>query len=31
MLAAAALGVSRNTGHWLAAFLIAFGTWDISF
>ena len=31
MLAAAALAVSRNTGHWLAAFLIAFGTWDISF
>ncbi len=26
MLAAAALAVSRNTGHWLAAFLIAFGT-----
>ncbi len=31
MLAAVALAVSRNAGHWLAVFLIAFGSWDVSF
>jgi hypothetical protein len=31
MLAAAALLVDRSGAHWLAAFLIAFGAWDLSF
>ncbi|MDQ6664124.1 MAG: hypothetical protein M3Z23_07000 [Acidobacteriota bacterium] len=31
MLAATALACSRNPRQWLAAFLIAFGIWDISF
>jgi hypothetical protein len=31
MLAAIALAVARNTGQWAAAFVIAFGTWDITF
>ncbi len=31
MLAALALASSRNKRQWLAAFLIAFGIWDISF
>src|SRR5450432_3486801 len=31
MLAAIALAVARNAGQWAAAFVIAFGTWDISF
>jgi hypothetical protein len=31
MLAAVALAVARNTAHWAAAFVIAFGTWDITF
>jgi hypothetical protein len=31
MLAAIALAVSRNAGQWAAAFVIAFGTWDITF
>jgi hypothetical protein len=31
MLAAIALAVARNTGEWAAAFVIAFGTWDITF
>jgi hypothetical protein len=31
MLAAIALAVARNTGQWAAAFVIAFGTWDIAF
>lgn len=31
MLGAVALAVARNAGQWLAAFAIAFGTWDVSF
>lgn len=31
MLAAVALAIARNAGHWAAAFVIAFGTWDITF
>jgi hypothetical protein len=31
MLAAIALAVARNAGEWAAAFVIAFGTWDITF
>ena len=31
MLAAAGLAVARDPQEWLAAFLIAFGVWDISF
>jgi hypothetical protein len=31
MLAAIALAVARNAGDWAAAFVIVFGTWDISF
>ena len=31
MLAAVALAVARNAGEWAAAFVIAFGTWDIVF
>ena len=31
MLAAVALAVARNAGEWAAAFVIAFGTWDITF
>ena len=31
MLAAIALAVSRNSGEWAAAFVIAFGVWDITF
>ncbi|HLK68698.1 MAG TPA: hypothetical protein VKU19_34945 [Bryobacteraceae bacterium] len=31
MLAAIALAVARNSGQWAAAFVIAFGTWDITF
>ncbi len=31
MLAAVALAVAENAGQWAAAFVIAFGTWDISF
>lgn len=31
MLAAIALAVSKNAGQWAAAFVIAFGTWDITF
>ena len=31
MLAAVALGVARNAGSWGAAFVVAFGTWDIAF
>ena len=31
MLAAVALAVARNAGSWGAAFVIAFGTWDITF
>jgi hypothetical protein len=31
MLAAVALAAARNAGQWLAAFAIAFGTWDITF
>lgn len=31
MLAAIALAVARNFQHWAAAFLIAFGIWDIAF
>lgn len=31
MLAAIALAVARNAGQWAAAFVIAFGVWDISF
>lgn len=31
MLAAIALAVARNSGEWAAAFVIAFGTWDITF
>jgi len=31
MLAAVALAVGRSGGQWLAAFLVVFGTWDLSF
>jgi hypothetical protein len=31
MLAAVALAVARNAGQWAAVFVIAFGTWDITF
>jgi hypothetical protein len=31
MLAAVALAVARNAGDWAAAFVITFGTWDITF
>jgi hypothetical protein len=31
MLAAVALAVARNAGDWAAAFVFAFGTWDITF
>ena len=31
MLAAIALAVARNAGQWAAAFVIAFGVWDITF
>lgn len=31
MLAAVALTVARNAGDWAAAFVITFGTWDITF
>jgi hypothetical protein len=31
MLAAIALAVARNRGEWAAAFIVAFGTWDIVF
>jgi hypothetical protein len=31
MLAAIALAVARDAGEWAAAFVIAFGTWDIAF
>lgn len=31
MLAAVALAVAENTGQWAAAFVIAFGTWDLAF
>lgn len=31
MLAAVALAVAKNAGQWAAAFVIAFGTWDITF
>jgi hypothetical protein len=31
MLAAIALAVARNAGEWAAAFLVAFGVWDITF
>ena len=31
MLAAVALAVARNAGEWAAAFVILFGTWDITF
>jgi hypothetical protein len=31
MLAAIALAVAENAGQWAAAFVIAFGTWDITF
>lgn len=31
MLGAVALAVARNAGQWAAAFVIAFGTWDITF
>ena len=31
MLVAIALAVAQNTGQWAAAFVIAFGTWDITF
>jgi hypothetical protein len=31
MLAAVALAVARNAGQWAAAFVIAFGSWDITF
>lgn len=31
MLAAVALAVAGNAGQWAAAFVIAFGTWDITF
>jgi hypothetical protein len=31
MLAAIALAVANNGGEWAAAFVVAFGTWDIAF
>ena len=31
MLAAMALGVARNAREWFAAFVVAFGTWDLAF
>jgi len=31
MLAAIALAVAGNTGQWAAAFVIAFGAWDVTF
>jgi hypothetical protein len=31
MLAAIALAVSHNAGEWAAAFVVAFGVWDITF
>ena len=31
MLASIALAVAENAGQWAAAFVIAFGTWDITF
>jgi hypothetical protein len=31
MLAAIALAVAENAGQWAAAFVIAFGSWDLSF
>jgi hypothetical protein len=31
MLAGAALAIATNAGQWAAAFVIAFGTWDITF
>ena len=31
MLAAVALAVAENTGQWAAAFVLAFGTWDLAF
>jgi len=31
MLAAVALAMARNAGDWAAAFVITFGTWDITF
>jgi len=31
MLAAIALAVARNAGEWAAAFVIAFGAWDLTF
>ena len=31
MLAAVALAVAQNAGQWAAAFVIAFGAWDIAF
>jgi len=31
MLAAVGLAVAQNAGQWAAAFVIAFGTWDITF
>lgn len=31
MLAAVALAVSRSAGQWAAAFVVAFGTWDLTF
>lgn len=31
MPGAVALAVARNAGQWAAAFVIAFGTWDITF
>jgi len=31
MLAAIALAVARNAGEWAAAFVVAFGVWDIAF
>jgi hypothetical protein len=31
MLAAVALAAAENTGQWAAAFVLAFGAWDISF
>lgn len=31
MLAALALAVARNAGQWAAAFVIAFGAWDLTF
>jgi hypothetical protein len=31
MLAAVGLAVAQNAGQWAAAFVITFGTWDITF